>query len=118
MNNFLNTLEFAIFQEVLKTTDSKNRSYLVEHLPYLKIVERKFTGVGLLIFLDYDINHTLTLLNDYNLNLGSRKSIKFNDFNEYFSFEVSVKMGKITIIEIVTYASGWSGQITSFDFIE
>ncbi|WP_299213510.1 hypothetical protein [uncultured Dokdonia sp.] len=117
MVDYLNKLEFAIIQEVFKSkTTSKENLFLLEYLPFLKVVERDFTGVGLYVKFDYDNIKQIEFNENLNANLSSNKSLKFDSFEEYFSFELSIDKGKFNYIEIVTYDDGWDGKYDSFSF--
>lgn len=117
MNKYINKLEFAILQEIFKHNINKaNISYLLKQIPFISIKKREFTGVGLFIFFEFEPNYPFKIDNEIRMSLSSSKPLKFDTFNEYFSYELDISNGKLNYIEIVTYKDGWDGSYNSFGF--
>lgn len=119
MNNYLNKLEFAILQEIFRHNyENINIYYLLRQLPFIKIKKREFTGVGQYVYFEYEPNTHLNIDGDISMSLSSSKSLKFDTFNEYFSYELDISNGRMNYIEIVTYKDGWDGLYNTFEFEE
>ena len=116
MNDYLNKLEFALLQEILKYNYNKdNIDYLLAHIPFISVEKREFTGVGFYVNFEYTKDDYLRIDQKISMSLSSSKSLKFDTFQEYFSCELDVSNGRINYLEIVTYKSGWNGLYNSFE---
>jgi len=114
--NYLNSLEFAIIQDVLKSNILKKTltQDLLKHLLYIRVKERKLSQVGMYIHFEYIKNFNFEIDKNINLSLSSDNTVKFNNFDDLFSFELNFNNGLFNYIELVTYSNNWSGKYDSF----
>jgi hypothetical protein len=108
----LNNLELATLERVA----IKNPS-LAQHIPYLKVKERKLTGVGM--FVKFEYSDKVGIINNIeptNVSLGTRDPIKMTNLKYGLGFEVDISNGRVNYIEFVTYGEEWDGSISEFHF--
>ena len=90
--------------------------HLQSHIPFLKVSERKSTGEGLDVILEYiDFNNEL---DDTNALFSNGENIEIKGLKEGLSYVIDVTMGQITSIEFSTYNEKWDGKISEFKIVK
>jgi hypothetical protein len=93
----LNNLEIAILKA---TTDENINEYpfLLQHINYIYVTSREFTGVGMYTNFGYNKNFDNK---NINIPISSTKSLFIQGFQYEISYEVNISNGKIHFLEIV-----------------
>jgi hypothetical protein len=105
--------------KVLELVSSKYPS-LRNHIPYLRVARRKYTGVGIFVYFNYleppDDLKSLELLID---TLSTWDQIKIKGLKYDLSWEVVITDGRINFIEFVTNGNeAWDGSVNNFLIVE
>ena len=105
----LNSLELALLKDC--TFDKPEKFFIPDHLPYLKIINRKYTGVGEFILFDYLPGKEILI----------DPKVRFTSTNEHIFDVDTIKHGigsifyvrdsKIVQLEVYTFADAWWGNI-------
>ena len=107
----LNDLELSLLEGL-----TTKYSQLQSHIPFLKVSERKSTGEGLDVTLEYiDFNNEL---DDTNALFSNGENIEIKGLKEGLSYVIDVTMGQITSIEFSTYNEKWDGKISEFKIVK
>lgn len=107
----LNDLELSLLEAL-----TAKYPQLQSHTPFLKISERKATGEGLNVTLEYiDFNNKL---DDTNALFSNGENIEIKGLKEGLSYVIDVTMGQITSIEFSTYNEKWDGKLTDFKIVK
>lgn len=103
----LNKLEKSILDRL--ATKYPN---IIFHMPYLEVVSREITGVGMYINFTYSkpIEKSLNL-GAKNISISTNESIELEGLKFGLCYEVDVSEDKIKFIELVTYGEEWDGNI-------
>jgi hypothetical protein len=98
----LNNLEIAILKAIVNENSNKY-SLLVNHFPYLNVVSREFTGVGMCTNFNYNLDFNNNLVNkNINIPISSTKSLFLEGFQHEISYEVNISNVNIHFLEIAT----------------
>lgn len=107
----LNELELILLEGL-----TSKYPQLKSHIPHLKVTERKNTGTGLDVNLEYkDFNGEF---DDTNALFSNEENIEIKSLKEGLSYVIDVTVGQITSIEFSTYNEKWDGKITDFKIVE
>lgn len=110
----LNDLELSLLEGL-----TAKYPQLQSHIPFIKISERKATGEGLDVTLEYvDFNNEF---DDTNALFSNGENIEIKGLKEGLkeglSYVIDVTMGQITSIEFSTYKERWDGKISEFNIV-
>ena len=107
----LNDLELSLLEGL-----TAKYPQLQSHIPFLKVSERKATGEGLDVTLEYvDFNNEF---DDTNALFSNGENIEIKGLKEGLSYVIDVTMGQITSIEFSTYKEKWDGKLTDFKILK
>lgn len=107
----LNDLELSLIEAL-----TSKYPQLQSHLPFLKVSQRKATGEGLNVTLEYvDFNNEF---DDTNALFSNGENIEIKGLKEGLSYVIDVTMGQITSIEFSTYNEKWDGKLTDFKIVK
>ncbi|MNK28118.1 hypothetical protein D3C87_464870 [compost metagenome] len=107
----LNDLELSLLEGL-----TAKYPQLQSHIPFLKVTERKPTGEGLNVNLEYiDFNNDL---DDTNALFSNGENIEIKGLKEGLSYVIDVTMGQITSLELSTYNEKWDGKLTDFKIVK
>jgi hypothetical protein len=96
---------------------SKRYPCINSHLPYLSVLSRECTGVGMYINFKYiEKGNQLKAIEPMNGAISTNETIVLANLKHGLCFEVDILNGKINFIELVTYGEEWDGSIQSFYF--
>tara|TARA_B110000285_G_scaffold235604_1_gene318578 strand:+ start:4849 stop:5211 length:363 start_codon:yes stop_codon:yes gene_type:complete len=116
MNKNLSLIEQAILDEVIKF-NKKKYSFIKNHIPYLKVKNRDYTGVGIYIYFEYDKESVLLPLdNCEDTVLSSDKSLEIDVLKYELNYELNITKGKLDVLELVSNDESWNGNYNSFKF--
>jgi hypothetical protein len=94
----LNNLEIAILKAIVNENSNKY-PFLLEHINYIHVASREFTGVGMYTNFGYNKNFDNKNIDTL---VSSAKSLFIEGFNYDISYVLSISNGKIHFLEIVT----------------
>jgi hypothetical protein len=111
----LNKLETSILERL-----AKEYPFIKEHIPFLKIDNREYTGVGAYVNFDYDNPNNIELKSGIdNKAISTNERIEIDGLKHGLCYEVDITDGKIKFIELVTFGEEWNGPIPdNFNFIK
>lgn len=102
---YLNKLETELLERLsIQYEDIK------EHIPYLLVVDREITGVGMYVNLTYSNEH-IKKLGTANGAISTNENIEMKNLQYGLGYEVNINNGMIEFIEFITYGEEWDGQI-------
>ena len=104
----LNQFELAILDRL-----SASNPEIRKHIPYLRVKERKMTGVGMRINLDY-IPGSESLDYIKKVHLSANGYLKMEGLTDGLIDNTGITNGRIDFIELVTYDEPWDGVIRDF----
>jgi hypothetical protein len=108
MDNLTN-LESDILSALLK-----DYPFLGEHIPFLRVSSREFTGVGMYTNFLYIKNvEPLDIDNDA---LGIDEYITMEGLKDGLSFVLAITDNKINYLEVVANSESWDGSISKYAF--
>lgn len=107
----LNDLELILLEGL-----TNKYPQLKSHIPYLKVVERKNTGIGLNVDIEY-IGYNGELDN-VNVLFSNGENIEIKSLKEGLSYVIDITLGQITAIEFSTYNEKWDGKITDYKIVQ
>ena len=107
----LNDLELSLLEGL-----TAKYPQLRSHIPSLKVTERKATGEGLDVSLEY-IEFKLEF-DETNALFSNGENIEIKGLKEGLSYVIDVTMGQITSIEFSTYNEKWDGKLTDFKIVK
>lgn len=103
----LNDLELKILEKV-----SENYPAIKSHIPFLRILNREYTGVGMYVnFIYSNKDEILNPIEPLNTVLGTNERIGLPGLKYGLCFVIDINNGKINFIELVTYGEEWDGII-------
>jgi hypothetical protein len=106
----LTLLEATILREILENNKEKY-SFLLSHIPLIKIKSREFTGVGMYVNFEYTGSIDIPKINAL---LSSDKYLFIDDL-KYVTYVLDITDGEIKYLEIVTIGDdAWNGTYKSF----
>jgi hypothetical protein len=104
----LNKFEIAILKRL-----SIKYPYITDHIPYLLVESRVYTGVGMYVNFSYSKYYSEKLnLDIKNTSLSTNESIEIDSLNYGLGYEVDISNGKIKFIEVITYGENWDGKVS------
>ena len=107
----LNDLELSLLEAL-----TSKYPQLQSHTPFLKVSQRKTTGEGLNVNLEYvDFKNEF---DDTNALFSNGENIEIKGLKEGLSYVIDVTMGQITFIEFSTYNEKWDGKLTDFKIVK
>ena len=108
----LNDLELTILDKV-----SEEYPAIKSHIPFLRILNREYTGVGMYINFTYsNEGNFLNPIEPPNTILGTNERIMLPGLEYGLCFAIDIAEGKIGFIELVTYGEKWDGSILNYSF--
>ncbi|MDQ0477437.1 MULTISPECIES: hypothetical protein [Chryseobacterium] len=108
----LNNLELTLLNALTEKYPS-----LKSHIPYLKLKERKNTGVGMLVDLEY-VNGDELNFDDMNALFSNGENIEIKGLKQGLNYVIDVTDGKILYIEFSTYGENWNGEFGEYKIIK
>lgn len=106
---YLNKFE----KEVLERLSNKYE-HLKEHIPFLVVKSREYTGVGLYMNFEYIKNvERLPIKED---SLGIDDYIIMEGLENELIFELDISDGLMNFLEFVTCGENWDGTIKNYSF--
>ncbi len=107
----LNELELTLLEGL-----TSKYPQLKSHIPHLKVTERKNTGTGLNINLEYkDFSGEF---DDTNALFSNEENIDIKGLKDGLNYVIDITLGQITSIEFSTYNEKWNGKFTDFKIVE
>jgi len=112
-------LEQAIISEIAKTND-REFPFINDHIPYLKVKSRRYTGVGVYVNFEYQLKGMTLNQNFQNdLLLSGNKELHLDILKYRLVYVLSISNGRIETLELVTDGDeSWDGNYNSFKFID
>lgn len=110
MNN-LNKLEISILEKL-----SKEYPDLKSHIPFIKVLDREITGVGMYVNFYYT-NNLISNLEVINASLSTNENIEVENLEFGLGYEVDISDGKVKFIEFITYGEEWDGNFVNYRFV-
>ena len=108
----LNKLELEVLERL-----SPLYPGIKKHLPYLKVINRDNTGVGM--YVNFCYSQPISAdekININNASLSTNENIKIKGLKYGLGYEVDITDGEIKFIEFFTYGEYWNGSINKFSF--
>jgi hypothetical protein len=107
----MNKIEKAILQEIIRE-NREEYQFLANHLPYIYVKDREFTGVGYYTNFQYSKEFKKNNINTF---LSSSKILTVENFEHELNYVLDITDGKINYLEIVTNGEDTlEKEITSF----
>ncbi|MFZ0565136.1 MAG: hypothetical protein WAM28_02995 [Chlamydiales bacterium] len=106
----LNKLEFSILARL-----SNKYPEIKKHIPYLKVLNRDNTGVGMYVNFLY-ANDKIVPLSLPDSSISTNENIEIKGLKYGLGYEVDISKGRLNFIEFITYGEKWDGKITDFMF--
>lgn len=108
----LNKLELSILNKL-----SVQYPSIKHHIPFLKVVSREITGVGMYVNFGYtQMSKNIPTHEVLNGSISTNEIIEIEGLRYGLGYEVDVSNGKINFIEFITYGEEWDGNIENFKF--
>ena len=110
----LNKFEISILERV-----SDKYPAIKSHLPYLKVLNRKLTGVGMYVYFSYfNEPNNIENLSVYGSLISSNDEIMLPTLDYGLCHVLSISHeGKIKMLELVTYPDEiWDGNFSGYSF--
>ncbi len=108
--NELNDLELILLDGLVKKYPS-----LKVHIPYLKVVYREITGVGMYVNFKY-VNFE-SQSEKINMLFSNQENIKIKNLKHGLGYVIDITNGEIKYIEFITYGENWDGNVSGFKII-
>jgi hypothetical protein len=106
----LNALEHTILKRV-----SEKHPAIKSHIPFLRILNREYTGVGMYVnFIYSDEGKSLNPIEPLSDTLSTNERVELPGLKFGLCFVIDITDGKINFIELVTYGEDWDGSILNF----
>lgn len=86
------------------------------HIPYLKVVSRETTGVGMYVnfaYEDFDGEPE-----DINALFSNEENIAIRELRHGLGYVIDITDGAIKYIEFFTYGEKWNGKFTEYKIIQ
>ena len=106
----LNSLELLIFDRL-----SGKYPSIKHHIPFLRVLNREFTGVGMYVnfcYLETAVN--ISPLDLSRFPISTNENIIIPTLQYGLGYEVVIDDGKINFIEFVTYGEKWDGNMDNY----
>ena len=119
MNNSLTSLEKAILEKIGSTARNNHLS-IENHIPYLSVISREITGVGMYVYFDdlspSEIRSAHLTVKDV---FSSDHIVETDNLKNGLGYALYAEDGKLKFLELFTYdVETWDGSYTSFSFVE
>ena len=89
------------------------------HLPYLKVLNRECTGVGMYVnFSDYELPSDIPSIEVYLDVMSTNENIEIEGLERGLGYELCINGGKIEFFEFITYGEDWDCNIEGFKVVE
>lgn len=109
----LNQFELAVLERV-----AVNHPSIREHIPFLKVINRENTGVGMYInFVYHNKPKGLKPIFPLDIALSTNDNVVIYPLKRGLGFEVAIMNGQIQFIEFITYDEFWDGSTQGFSFV-
>jgi hypothetical protein len=110
----LNEIELALLTKL-----SNKYDLLSNHVPFLRVTNRKKTGVGMYIKFDYSkIDKVLKEVEPRNAAISTNELIEVSNLKYGLCWEVDITEGRVNYIEIVSNGEEWDGTFPDFHLKE
>ena len=111
----LNKLENSILERL-----AKDYPFVRDHIPFLKVESREYTGVGAYVNFGYDNPDNIELSTRIGIShISTNERIEVNGLKYGLQWEIAITGGKLDFIELVTIDEEWFGPIPdNFNFIK
>ncbi len=117
----LTSFEETLVNVVLEANRSQH-SWLERQLPHLKVKSRELSPVGGYINFQIDTQDASVLDSanaGMNLALGAQKILKAKGTDDFMSFELDIKNGRINFIELVVDGHWrWDGSFGNLELVD
>tara|TARA_R110000868_G_scaffold163078_1_gene395209 strand:+ start:201 stop:545 length:345 start_codon:yes stop_codon:yes gene_type:complete len=114
MQKSMNELETAILEEIANSNPELNAN-LKAHYSVLRIIGRKYTGVGIFVNFKYE-NLELTPISANHL--GGNAELLIPKLEFPVTYEIAITNGMIDFIELVSNGGDWNGEFDGFKLVE
>lgn len=101
----LNNIELDILQRLSLIYPS-----IKKHIPLLKVLNSKITGVGMFVNFFYVDNENIPFLEIKSGSLSTNEDISLINLKYGLGYEVDITDSKINFIEFITYGELWDGK--------
>lgn len=111
----LNDLELSLLN-LISIENKEQYPYLSSHIPYLRIQDREYTGVGVYSNFIYINNNVVNNnINKGDALLSSSRRLMIDNLSNELSYVLDITDGKISYLEIVTNGNeNWNGTYKNF----
>ena len=106
----LNAFETAILERF-----AGKYEYLRNHIPFLKVKNREYTGVGM--YINFTYTNMVESLEINDTCLGTDEMISVESLINGLFFELAITDGRIDFIELVTLDEDWDVVVDNFSFV-
>ena len=107
----LNEIELTLLSGLIAKYPS-----LKSHITHLKVSERKATGIGLYVNLEYEnFNGEFENLNAL---FSNQENIQIPGLERGLCYLIDVTDGEIKYIEFVTYDENWNGDLSVYKIVK
>ncbi|WP_395057911.1 hypothetical protein [Flavobacterium sp.] len=87
------------------------------HIPIIKVLNRKITGVGMYVNFYYPDTLIIPSLEIEEASISTNENIEVENLEYGLGYELDISNGKIKFIEFVTYGEEWDGNFVGYKFI-
>ena len=101
--------------ELLNIFIAKHPEYS-SHLEFIKVKNRKFTGVGMYINFEYEHNEITYKMVDFIF--SNNETIYVDNLTYGLGYEIDITNGQINFIEFITYGESWNGEFENYKIIK
>ncbi len=109
----LNTLE-----QILLDRLSLRYPIVKLHMPFLKVLNRECTGVGMYVnFEDYELPRDIPQIEVYLGVISTNENIEIKGLEYGLGYELCIEGGKISFFEFITYGEDWDCNIDGFKVV-
>jgi len=109
----LNNLELMLINGLIQ-----KYPFLKSHIPYLRVKERKITGVGMYVNFEYINSEQELNFENINALFSGEEKIQIKSLKKGLSYVIDITDGKILYIEFITYNETWNGKFGDYKIIE
>jgi hypothetical protein len=108
----LNQFELSILNNI-----AKEYPVLKIHIPFLIVISREITGVGMYVHFDYlNQSNDLPLIVSSFHALSANETLVMEGLKNGLAYEISTTNGLIDFMELATCDEDWDGAIRKFWF--
>lgn len=102
------------FEKEVLNRLSDEYEILKEHIPFLIVKNREYTGVGM--YVNFSYSKEIERFDIGQASLGTSENINIKGLKYGLVYELDISDGKINFIEFVTCGEAWDGNIEEFSF--